>query len=257
MTIAMRIHNNLFRYNLALLALVGFPSGAIAGNSTAVNFDSTLRLSVWHQNYQASVFSHGNIIDVDGQFNIQPENDLQLSYTLIHNAKYLPQLEIQYTQSSAKGQGTVTATLFEWITLEGDVVGELDLSHADITAFYSTSINTINLQAGLKIRRFFAGVTLGNVAGLSASIDINSVIPMLDIGIHKSFGRHTHWETSVAYIQFAGDEALDVTTQLSISINNHWSSHIGYRYFDIDYNINSVRMFATSQGAFLGGSYRW
>ncbi|BCD99771.1 hypothetical protein [Marinagarivorans cellulosilyticus] len=253
----MRIHNNLFRYSLALLALAGFSDSTLAGNNTAVSFDSTLSLKVWHQNYQASVFSHGNIIDVDGQFNIQPENDLQLSYTLVHNAKYLPQFEIQYTQSSAKGQGVITATLFEWVTLEGDVVGQLDLSHVDITAFYSTTANTINLQAGLKIRRFLAGVTLGNAAGQSANIDINSVIPMLDIGIHKSLSHHTRWDISVAYIQFAEDKALDITTQLSININNHWSSHIGYRYFDIDYNISAARILATSQGIFIGGGYHW
>ena len=85
-------------------------------------------------------FSLVNIIDANGQLNFQHQNDLQLSYTLIHNAKYLPQLEIQYTQSSAKGQVTVTATLFEWITLEGDVVGKLDLSYADITVFTTQAL---------------------------------------------------------------------------------------------------------------------
>ena len=80
---------------------------------------------------------------------------------------------------------------------------------------------------------------------------------MLDIGINDSLSHHTRWDTSVAYIQLEGDNGLDITTQLSTSMNNHWSSHIGYRYFDIGYNISAVRMLATNQGGFIGGGYHW
>lgn len=224
---------------------------------------STFSIAAWHQNYSARVRSEGDYIDFDSAFDIDDSFDISVKYTLIHQKPLWPNVSMAHTQSTTQGLGVVSATLFGWQVLEGDVLGKLDLSHSDVTAFYRFESGAWIWDAGLKVRRFNAGVTLAvpheQGQGASASLDINDMIPIIDgqMIYNAPFALPTQLSLAASYIQAFGDSSADLKLATKIGLTNTIQAEVSYRYFDVNYTAGNAVMYATTQGVQLALEYSW
>ncbi|MEO0444017.1 MAG: TIGR04219 family outer membrane beta-barrel protein, partial [Pseudomonadota bacterium] len=166
---------------------------------------------------------------------------------LKHPVPGLPNIRIQNTDLDTNANGTLTATLEVDGTLfsaSEDIATDLDLSHTDITFFYSPINNWVQFDMGLT-GRYFNGevVVVGNVAG-TESIDLDNWIPMFYFGTRFELPfSGLYLDANLNAIGFSGNKLSDFSAALGYVADMAGfagltlaglSAELGYRAFTLE-----------------------
>ncbi len=212
-----------------------------------------LGANYWGQSYDARARKNGEIIDLDSTFDIDTESDWQLYAAVEHPIPLLPNIQIQHTRSTTSGDGVLFGTIFDGIVFEGEVDGELDLTHTDATVYWELLDGPVSLDLGMSIRFFDAGVELINEAGRRGDLEIDDIVPMLYVAGNTSIpGLDLTIRVDGNYISFDGDKVFDIKGGVAWEPLPLLGVELGYRYMDLDYQVGGGLLEATAQGPYLG-----
>jgi outer membrane protein len=227
---------------------VVFGSSALAGQA-----DVRVGLDYWHQQYDARARAGGDYIDLDSVFDIDKENDFRFYLAADLDTPWAPHLEVSYTRASTDGDGTLFTTIFDHITFEGDVVGELSLDHTEITIGYDIYEGPVDVDIGFALRFFDAEVILTNEQGRSGRLAIDDTVPLLYGKVDYALpGRGMSMRADGRFIKYADDEVLDLRLALRWQAPASLGLELGYRYMDIDYGLSGGLLEATVEGLYGG-----
>lgn len=228
-------------------------AATISSTAHADVLGGTLGINLWAQEYDARARDGGDFINFDSSFDVDDETDYQVYFSFEHPIPILPNLLVQHTQSSTEGAGVIGSTIFDGIELEGDVTGELQLTHTDATLYYEILDNWVNLDIGLTARQFDASVELTAADGTTASADADDILPLVYVRAQFDLP-FTGWKlrTTGNYVEYDGDSISDLSGAVGWEVFAGLELELGYRYFDIDYSDGDELVDAQVEG-FYGG----
>jgi outer membrane protein len=206
----------------------------------APGIDFSITASQWQTEYSGKIGQNDNTATLD-ELGFEDEDFNVIKAVLKHPIPVLPNLLLQRTDLDADASGTLSATLeFDGVTYTAteDVSTSLDLSHTDVTLFYSPLDNWIKFDVGLTGRHFTgeASVT-GNTAG-TTSIDLDDWIPLIYFNTRFEFPTTgLYLGGTVNTISHDGNTLKDFSVGLGYILDNigvDLVAELGYRAFTLD-----------------------
>ncbi|MFK7974745.1 MAG: TIGR04219 family outer membrane beta-barrel protein [Halioglobus sp.] len=226
---------------------------SMATGAYADTLGGTVGINLWAQEYDARARDGGDFINFDSSFDVDDEADYQIYFSIEHPVPVIPNLLVQHTRSSTEGNGVIGSTIFDGVELEGEVTGELQLTHTDATLYYEVLDNWLNLDLGLTARKFDANVELTSLEGITASADADDILPLLYVRAQIDLP-FTGWKIRASgnYVNYDGDSLSDMTGAVGWEVFAGLELELGYRLFDIDYSDGDELVDAQVEG-FYGG----
>ena len=213
----------------------------------------TIGINLWAQEYDARARDGGDFIDFDSSFDVDDETDYQVFASFEHPIPLIPNILVQHTQSSTSGVGVIGSTIFDGVELEGEVTGDLDLTHTDATLYYEILDNWLNLDIGLTARKFDASVELTAEDGTTATADADDVLPLAYVRAQFDLP-FTGWKVRATgnYVKYDGDSVADLSGAVGYEFFAGLEVELGYRIFDIDYSDGEELVDAEVRGLYGG-----
>jgi len=213
----------------------------------------TIGINLWAQEYDARARDGGDFIDFNSSFDVDDESDFQVFASFEHPVPLIPNILVQHTASSTQGNGVITSTVFDGIELEGEVTGDLDLTHTDATLYYEILDNWVNLDVGLTARKFDASVELTAQDGTRATADADDILPMAYVRAQFDLP-FTGWKVRATgnYVSYDGDSLADLSGAVGYEFFAGLELELGYRIFDIDYSDGDEVVDAEVKGLYGG-----
>lgn len=210
-------------------------------------------LNLWGQSFQPSTRNGGDPIDLDANFDLDDEVDFHGYIAIEHPLPLIPNFMLQHSAIETDGVGLEPGVVFDDSNFAGEVDSKLELSHTDLTAYYEVLDNWVNLDLGLTIRSFDAGVTLAATTGDTGDLNLDDVVPMV-YGMARFDLPFTGWylQTDGNYYTWDGDEIIDVKAGLGWDFFAGFGIEAGYRYLDMDYSGGGGEVLAEVQGPYAG-----
>jgi outer membrane protein len=236
-----------------LLTCLGLTLCAATHTTHADVLGGTLGINLWAQEFDARARDGGDFIDFDSSFDADDESDFQVFASFEHPIPLLPNILVQHTRSSTRGAGVLGSTVFDNVVFEGNVTGDLDLTHTDATLYYEILDNWVSLDLGITARKFDASVELTAEDGTTASAETDDLLPMgyLRAQFDLPF---TGWKIRATgnYVKYDGDTVSDLSGAIGWEVFAGLELELGYRLFDIDYSDDEELVDAEVQGLYGG-----
>lgn len=222
------------------MGLATFLSGLLISQATHAlpGVDIHLKANSWQKEYSGDIGQDDNIVTFD-DLGFEKEQTTSFSLTFRHFVPGIPNFKIQQTTLDADAQATLdVGTLFQLTDTEfqGDVTTSLDLSHTDITAFYSF----LYFDVGLTGRNFDTESSIEGSDGtniVEETLLITGTIPMLYLGIDVDLpltGVYINAEMNT--VSFDGNSLQDLSAALGYQVNSVFPLTVeaGYRRMSLD-----------------------
>lgn len=241
----------LYRHLLPSLVLVTATVAVPSAHADVLG--GSIGINLWAQEYDARARDGGDFVDFGSSFDVDDEFDYQVYASFEHPLPVIPNVLVQHTKSSTQGGGNIGLTVFDGVVLEGEVTGELDLTHTDFTAYYEILDNWINLDVGLTARKFDASVELTAADGTRAEAETDDVLPLVYAAARIDLP-FTGWKIKASgnYVKYDGDSLSDLSGAVGWEVFAGLELELGYRYMDIDYSDGAELIEAEVKG-FYGG----
>lgn len=219
----------------------------------ADSIGASAHVTYWKPDLRGDIRSGGDALDLKDDLGFGDDEYMSFSAALEHPIPVLPNLRLSYLSMDQAAQGTVSTT-FDGQVFEGNVQTNLDLSHFDLTMYYSVLDNWVHLDLGLSARFFDGTLNLREtrIAGARSENDINFVLPML-------FGEaRFELPLSGAYtgvqahaIGYSGNQALDAAAYVGFRLVV-LDLQAGYRHFSVDVeDVEDIDVDAEMAGPFV------
>ncbi len=218
------------------ISLVGFAQ--LSQAASAVDFD--FKVSRWQADYSGDIGSNGQTASLS-ELGFDDEDQNVIALELRHSLPILPNILIQNTDLDADASGTLVRTLeFNGVSFVSntDVETELDLSHTDITLFYSPIDTWLTLDVGLTVR-YFGEDTVVSSNILQSDVELDQFIPMAYLGVGVELPLTGFYiDASINGVSYEGsrftDASLLIGYQASISKGVDIIAELGYRDLSVD-----------------------
>lgn len=209
--------------------------------------------NLWLQSFDAQAQDGGDVVDYNAAFDVDDEVDYHLYASFEHPLPLLPNILLQHTRATTNGTGVLGSTFFDGVTLEGEVTGELELTHTDFTAYYEVLDNWLNLDIGLTARKFDANATLAGEDGTQARASTDDILPMLYTKAQFDLP-FTGWKFKAGgnYINYGGDTVYDLSGAVGWEVIAGLELELGYRQLSIDYSDDDELLDAEVKGIYGG-----
>ncbi len=228
---------------VVILMLSNYASAEVLGFSAGVQY--------WQYDIDGQVQSPvdaSRFVAVDFADNKDPN----FFAVLEHPVPFLPNVKIQ--QNKIQSAGIIPVSDPDFMAgMEVDVLGDIDLSHTDITLYYELLDNWVNLDLGLSAK-YFDGYTRLSYEEESESSDFSDWVPMLyakaqfDLPLTGLSAAAT-----VEALSFDRNNVTDVDVALRYQNKMGLGVYLGYRTLDVDLkNINSFKSDLKVDGFYLG-----
>lgn len=203
----------------------------------------------WQQDFEGSVQSGPDVIDVDNVLGIQDETNNSFYIALEHPVPLLPNIALTRTDIDVEESNTIDdGFVFDGVPfLAGsDVTTVADLSHTDLTLYYELLDNWVAFDIGVTVRKFDEGISLSYqpiVDGpiLSASEDLDDALPLLYVAAKFELpltGLYVGGDINA--IKYSGDSFIDYKLNIGYETDFGLGAELGFRSLDIDYNESSL-----------------
>lgn len=211
--------------------------------------------SLWVQGFDARGRDGGDTIDFDADFDIDDESDFMVYAALEHPIPIIPNILLQHTGAETDGRGFIALTEFDGVQFEGEVNGEIQLTHSDATLYYEILDNWVSLDVGATARRYDASVVLTDDRGNRAEEDVDEVLPLLYGAVQFDLP-FTGWQVKgqVQYVDWDDSTLTDARAAIAWEAAIGLGVELGYRFMDIDYESGDEELEATIEG-FYGGLF--
>ncbi len=201
--------------------------------------DFSVSVSQWQPDYSGEI---GTDLDTATLDELGFDDDDHNIVTLIfkHPIPGLPNVRIQDTDLSTDANGTLVRDLvIDGVTFSAsdDVNTDLDLSHTDVTLFYSPLNNWVKLDLGLTGRRFDGEVEVtSSLASEDATLD--EWIPMLYAGVRFELPlTGLYADATVNAISYDDNSLTDLTAAIGYTTDGlgvDLFAELGYRSFSLE-----------------------
>lgn len=221
---------------ITFLCLMSF---ACLSQATSV-VDFTIKTSRWQADYSGDIGSNGLTASLS-ELGFGDEDQNVITVELKHSLPILPNIRIQDTSLDANASGTLVRALdFNGATFiaNTDVDTDLDLSHTDITLFYSPIDTWFTLDVGLTAR-YFGENTMISSSLLESDIELDQIIPMAYLGVGVELPlKGFHIDASINAVHYDGSQLTDASLfigyQAPVSQSVDIIAELGYRHFSVD-----------------------
>lgn len=146
-----------------------------------------LGASVWNQDYDGTVQSGSESLDIQRTLGLDNETNNVFYLSFEHPVPLIPNIAIGRTELSTNGTNTIDAG-FDFAGVPfingSNVTTQADFSHTDLTLYYELLDNWVTLDIGITLRQFDEGVELSyrpitDGPRISASEDFDDTLPLL------------------------------------------------------------------------------
>lgn len=230
-----------------------------ATSLSAPLFDIDIVTSHWQAEYSGKIGQNNDTATLD-QLGFDDEDHSTISATLKHPIPALPNIQLQHTDLKTDANGTLAATLvIDGTTYNAseNVVSDLDLSHTDITLFYSPFNNWVQLNLGLTARHFNGeAVITSTTTNTTESLDLDEWLPLIYAGAQLELPL-TGWYlgADINGLSYDDSSLVDYSTALGYSSDGLVADvaiELGYRAFALKTdNINGFEGNVDIDGVFL------
>ncbi len=202
--------------------------------------DVSITASRWQADYSGDIGSNGQTASL-GELGFDDENQNVIALELRHSLPILPNILIQHTSLDDEASGTLVRTLeFGGTTFVSNtnVNTDLDLSHTDITFFYSPIDTWVTLDVGLTTR-YFGKDTVVSSSLLESDVKLDQFIPMAYLGVGVELPlKGFYIDASINAIHYEDsrftDTKLLVGYQAPVSKAVDIIAELGYRDLSVD-----------------------
>jgi len=212
---------------------LAFVVGSLMSTQTAQALpliDIDLKAAYWQAQYDGEIGQNDQTATFD-DLGLNKDNTNSLSLTLRHPVPLIPNAKLQQTALDSNGSGTISQP-FELKEVEfpegGDVNTNLDLSHLDLTLFYSF----LYFDVGLTGRNFDTVSTFsGNESG-TVTATLDGWIPMLYLGLNADLPFTGFYiDGSLNAISYDGNGLQDLSAAVGYETGGIYSftTELGYR----------------------------
>lgn len=149
---------------------------------TAYAFEFSAQIRNWQSQYSGELGSDDGSVTLKS-LGYDDESYNFITLQLKHPIIFLPNIRFQQTTMSTDASATLSSgdvLNLDGIDFQDTVSSELDLSHRDITLFYSPLSNWIRLDVGLTGRYFSGGAEASSeTVNESSNVELNTWVPLL------------------------------------------------------------------------------
>ncbi len=190
----------------------------------------------WDADYDGSVQSGPDTIDLDDQLGFDDETHNTVFVSFEHPVPALPNVALAYTELDADARGALTGEVFDNVAYTGPVKTTLDLSHTDLTLYYELLDNWVSVDLGLTIRKFDDGIKIRDTLGNSSDEDLDEVLPMLYLAAKFELPLSGLYASADAnMLSYDDSDLIDYKVNIGYETSLGLGAELGYRYFDLDY----------------------
>ena len=195
--------------------------------------DIDLKAYYWQTQYSGEISQNDQTATFD-DLGLDKENTNSLSLTLRHAVPLVPNVKLQQTTLDTTSNGTISQTFeFEGVEFAAseDVTTNLDLSHFDITAFYSF----LYFDVGLTGRNFDTVSTISGTSG-TGQVTLNGWIPLLYLGVNADLPfTGVYIDSSLNAISFEGNGLQDFSVAVGYNLGDLFplTAELGYRSMNL------------------------
>jgi outer membrane protein len=204
--------------------------------------------------------------DVQDDLNMGKETQYSFYITLEHNYATLPNLRFAYTDMYADSTSTLTKDiLFNnvfFYHFNGDIEAEVDLSHTDISGYYTLSDMPLKIDLGLTIRQFNGFTEMrqpdSNVANTSR-LDIDELVPLAYGNVVFALPVNgLSLDASLHFIHYDSNEVIDFNTAINYQSNVALGASLGYRSITADLdNLQNQSIDLKADGPYAAITFRF
>ena len=226
--------------NLRLPALLLFSSISLSAYSVPV-IDFSVTAGQWQPDYSGEIGQNSNTADLD-DLGFDDDDHNVITAIFKHPVPFIPNVRLQQTDLDTEASGTLKGTLeIDGTVFSGNetVDTDLDLSHKDITLFYSPINNWVQFDIGLTGRHFDGEIAVVGSATGKQSVDFDDWIPMLYVGTRAELPlTGLYVDAHINAIGYDGNRLSDVTAALGYVAKlpgiAGLAAELGYRTFTLD-----------------------
>ena len=215
--------------------------------------DIHLKAYHWQTEYSGEIGQGENTASFD-DLGFEDEDTSSFSLTLRHSIPVIPNVKIQQTTLDTENSGTLTETFeFEDLSFSAseDVTTNLDLSHFDVTAFYSL----FYLDIGITGRNFDTESSIVGSTSGSATATLDGWLPMFYLGVHADLPfTGLYVDANLNTVSYDGNGLQDLSAALGYKLGNIFplTAEAGYRKMSLELeDLDGIEGDFTIDGWFL------
>jgi outer membrane protein len=202
--------------------------------------DFNISASRWQADYSGEV-GQGSETATLKELGFDSDDHNTITLVFKHPVPIVPNVRLQRTDLSTDADGTLVRSLtIDNITFTAseDVATKLDLSHTDVTLFYSPLDNWVKFDIGLTGRLFDGEVeVVGSTSG-TENVKLDEWLPMAYVGARFELPLSgLYLDATLNMISYDGNSLTDFTTALGYTndgLGVDLFAELGYRSFSLE-----------------------
>jgi outer membrane protein len=226
---------------ILLIGLLAFPMVSLAAP-----LEISAGVSVWRQEFDGDI-SYGTPIDkvdLSRDLGFDDENKVMAYFSLKHFIPIVPNIRVMHSQIEGGGNSIIDRNINfggQLYPVNRSVVTDLDLTHTDLTLFYSPIDSFIELDLGLTVRFLDGTVSLlspESAPGLGDEVyekqNFSAPIPMLYGRLEFEIpSTNFYIETEANLIAYSGNRLLDFRVGAGYMTDFNLGLELGYRRLNL------------------------
>lgn len=203
--------------------------------SITSNADINLKAYSWQTEYSGDIGQGTNNVSFDN-LGFDDGSSTSFSLTFRHPVPVLPNIKLQQTTLDETADGTLSSgQIFEITDIEfdADVTTSLDLSHLDVTLFYSL----FAIDIGLTGRNFDTETSVSSdTPPEEASAELDAWVPMVYLGVNADLPlTGLYVDAAINTISYDGNRLQDTQAALGYQLDGALplTAELGYRAMNL------------------------
>ena len=202
--------------------------------------DVDISASQWQAEYSGKIGQNNDTATLN-ELGFDDDDHTMITAVFKHPIPNLPNIRLQHTDLGASADGTLSANLvIDGTTYNAteNVATKLDLSHSDITFFYSPFNNWLQIDFGLSARYFDGeAVITSKNTNIREGIDLDEWLPLAYVGARFELPL-TGWyvDATLNGLDYDDNSLIDYTGAIGYSTNKLLAGlaiELGYRVFSL------------------------
>lgn len=200
--------------------------------------------SAWNQNYEGTVQSGPDTVDIQNQLGLDDETNNSFYISFEHPIPLIPNVKLARTEMDIKEDNIITEDFFfDGIPFKAGnlVTTDSDLTHTDLTLYYELLDNWVSLDLGITLRQFDEGISLSysrdtDGRTVSAREEIDELLPLLYIAVKFDLpltGLYAGGDVNA--ITYDGNSLIDYKINIGYETSFGLGAELGFRSFELDY----------------------
>lgn len=207
----------------------------------------------------------GSKIDLEDDLNLSSNSGTHWYIGLEHDIPLLPNIRLAGSELDESATARLENNIvFDGVVFPAGVItsSEMDLSHRDLTLYYSVLDTPLKLDLGLTIRQFDGGISSQSTfltTRVTASLDLDATVPLLYAGAQMDLpipGLYVASDINAA--TYDGSHFYDIWARIGYVLDIGLGVEAGYRRAQLDVDdIDDLEADLTISGRYLALIFRF